>query len=207
MHLEHPFAFHSVLGAIFNNLLTAILIIGSMSNLEINSYFDRISTISRYRSNDADFNIKSRFFMWEQGIEIGLTHPLLGVGLGATAPYLALEFEGVQLRDKESKVEGFSMHNTFIQIFAECGVIGLVLFCLMLFFAYRNLTAVARFAKGQPEQKQLVILADVGRLYFVGYLVGGMFTSIDYDWTLFAFVALAISSRQYIQKTELKSSI
>jgi len=35
MHPEHPFAFHSVLGAIFNNLLTAILIIGSSTAFEL----------------------------------------------------------------------------------------------------------------------------------------------------------------------------
>lgn len=188
-------------------VIGALFIIGSMSSSQIGSYFDRISTISRYGSKDADFNIRSRFFMWEQGINIGLTHPLLGVGSGATAPYLDLEFEGVELKDKGSNIEGFSIHNTFIQIFAECGLAGLVLFCLMLLFAYRNFNAVARFAKGQSGRQQLAILADVGRLYFVGYIVGAMFNSIEYDWTLFAFVALAISSRQYIQKTELKRSI
>lgn len=180
----------------------ALLLIGSSIKSDHGSYFDRILSIFRYSSGEADFNIKSRIFMWKQGITIGLANPVLGVGSGATTPYLDLRFEGVELKDKASKVEGFSMHNTFIQIFAERGSIGLILFCLMLLIAYRNLNVVARYAKEQPERQQLALLADVGRLYFVGYTVGAMFNTIDTDWTLFAFVALAVSSSRYIRENE-----
>lgn len=186
-------------------VVVAVFIIGSLSSSPSGSYFDRIATITQSTSDEADFNTKSRFFMWKQGIEIGLANPLLGVGSGATAPHLVLNFEGVELKDKGSKVEGFSIHNTFIQIFAERGIIGLILFCLMLIAAYRDLDAVACYAREQPERQQLALLADVGRLYFVGYIAGAMFVTIDSDWTLFAFIALAVSSRQCIHETVSKS--
>ncbi|MBV5329486.1 MAG: O-antigen ligase family protein [Chlorobium sp.] len=185
----------------------AVFVIGGLSGSRYGSYFDRISTITRYDTDEADFNTKSRFFMWKQGLAIGIANPLLGVGSGATAPHLELNFEGVELKNKASNVEGFSIHNTFIQIFAERGIAGLVPFCLMWLYAYNNFNAVARYARGQPEKRQLVILADVGRLYLVGYVVGAMFASIDYDWTLFAFVALAVSSRQYIQENNVKKTV
>lgn len=183
-----------------------VFIIGSLTGTNYGSYFDRISTITRYASDEADFNTKSRFFMWNQGIAIGMANPLLGVGSGATAPHLELNFEGVELKSKAGTAEGFSIHNTFIQIFAERGLAGLVPFCLMLLYAYMNNNAVARFARRQPEKRQLAILADVGRLYLVGYVVGAMFISIDYDWTLFAFLAQAVSSRRYIQENSGRES-
>lgn len=181
----------------------ALAFIGSLSNSKHGSYFDRIATIAQYDSDETDFSTKSRFFMWKQGLAIGFANPLLGVGSGATAPYLELEFEGVALKNKASKAEGFSMHNTFIQIFAERGITGLVLFCLILLVAYNNLNVVANYSKGHPERLRLALLADIGRLYFVGYVVGSMFCSIDYDWTLFAFVALTVSSRRYIDEAVL----
>lgn len=184
-----------------------VLVIGSLFGFKYGSYFNRISTITQYDSDDADFNTKSRIFMWKQGITIGISNPLLGVGSGATAPYLDLIFEGVELKNKASTVEGFSIHNTFIQIFAERGIAGLIPFILMLLYAYINFNVVARYAIGQPEKLQLAILADIGRLYLVGYVVGAMFASIDYDWTLFTFVALAVSSRQYIQENNVKKTV
>lgn len=179
----------------------AIFFIGSFSSSLYESYFDRIATITQSTSDEADFNTKSRLFMWKQGVEIGFANPLLGVGSGATGPHLVLNFEGVELKDKGSKVESFSMHNTFIQIFAERGIIGLLLFCLMLLAAFRDLNAVARYAREESERQQFALLADVGRIYFVGYIAGAMFVTIDYDWTLFAFIALAVSLRQCIHET------
>lgn len=182
-------------------IVGALIIIGSLANFNYGSYLDRFSTITKSDSAQADFNIKSRLFMWEQGIAIGLDNPLLGVGTGATTPYLKLTFEGVDLQDRTSKVESFSLHNSFIQIFAERGLPGLILFCLLLLKAFKNFNAVARYAKGHPERQQLALLSDVGRLYFVGYVIGNMFNPIDNDWTFFTFVALSVSSAGHIHET------
>ena len=188
---------------VFFWVIATAFIVGSFNESLLNPYLDRILTIKQATSTDADFNAKSRLFMWKQGIELGLANPLLGVGSGASTPHLDLNYEGVELQNRMSNVKGFSMHNTFIEIFAERGVIGLVLFCLMLLAAYRNFTAIARYATKHPERQQLEILAAVGRLYLVGYSVGAMFISIEYDWTLFVFLALAVSSQQYMHENEL----
>jgi O-antigen ligase len=177
--------------------------IGSISSSKHGSYFDRIATMAQYNSDVTDFNTKSRYFMWEQGLAVGLANPLLGVGSGATAPYMDLQFEGVELKNKASKVEGFSIHNTFIQIFAERGIVGEVFFCLILLSAYKNFNMVANYSRDSNERIQLAVLADVGRLYLVGYFVGSFFVTIDSDWTLFAFVALAVSSKRYIDLCRL----
>jgi len=194
-------------GIVMLSVVVAVVIFGRLFSLSFDTFFDRIATITRSISDEADFNAKSRLFLWKQGLAMGIANPLLGVGPGATAPYLNLNFEGKVLQDRQSKAVGFSLHHTFIQIFAERGIIGLLLFCLILLAAYRNFNEVARYARAQPEKRQLVILADVGRLYFVGFVVGGMFNSIENDWTLFVFIALAICSRQYIHGTGVTSPI
>lgn len=178
-------------------LAVTFAIAGLVSSSDQGSYFDRIATITKFDSEDADFNTKSRLFMWKQGIKIGSDNLLLGVGPGATAPYLNLIFEDVELRDKGSKAEGFSFHNTFIQIFADRGVSGLILFCLLLFFAFKNFKSILFFAK---KEKNIVLcnVCDIGRLYLLGFIAGGMFITIDYDWTLQAFIALSVSGKQYV---------
>ncbi len=194
-------------GIVICAIIATFFIVGNISSSDSGSYFARISTISRSTSNDADFNTKSRLFMWKQGLGLGWSNALLGVGSGAAAPYLELNFQGVELKNKQSKFAGFSMHNTMIEIFAERGIIGIVLFIMVLLFTYRNFNVVALAAREHPDLQQLVILADVGRLYLVGYIVSAMFNTIDYDWTLHALIALAISSQQYMLETVSKRSV
>lgn len=64
-----------------------VLMVGKVSSSEEGGYLDRMESILRFRSPEADFNTRSRIFLWHQGLKIGLDHPLLGVGSGATAPY------------------------------------------------------------------------------------------------------------------------
>lgn len=186
-------------------LAGALLILGSFSSSDEGSYFDRMMTITKYGTEEADFNTGSRLHMWKQGIEIGLDNPLLGVGSGATAPHLDLTFQGARLKDKGSNAEGFSMHQTFIQIFAERGLTGLVLFCLMLFYAYKDMKLTAVYAKNNGDER-LLLLANVGRLYLIGFCVGGLFITIDQDWTLFAVLALSVSLKRAIAEKDRKDN-
>lgn len=188
-------------GTILLLFAVILIFICSLSNFKDSSFVKRMSTITKYGSDDVDFSTKSRTFMWQQGIALWLANPLLGVGSSATTPYLNLTLEGVKLQDRAGKEEGFSMHNTFIQILAERGITGLILFGWMVQKAYRNFNMVARYSRGKAEKKKLVLLATIGRLFFVGYIIGSMFTTIEYDWTFYAFVALSVSSARYIHES------
>lgn len=173
-----------------------LLVVGRISSSDEGKYFERMASIMRFQSEDADFDTRSRLFMWRQGVRIGLDHPVLGVGSGATTPYLDLRYEDVDLRDKGRESEGFSIHNTYIQIFAERGLFGLLLFALMLLFAYRNVQYIALLNTSLSNMSRLKVIAEDVGIYLVGYMTGALFITIDYDWTLFVVVGLAVSLRR-----------
>lgn len=177
-----------------------VLVVGKVSSSEEGGYLDRMASILRFRSPEADFNTRSRLFLWQQGLRIGLDHPLLGVGSGATPPYLDLTYDEVDLRERAGFSEVNSLHNSYIQIFSERGSVGILFFLLMVMFSYVNLRYVSARDPSLPGLRRAKVIADGAAIYLVGYAVGAWFITIDYDWTLFVIVGLAVSLRRHVEE-------
>ena len=68
------------------------------------------------------FSIHKRIIYWQQTLSVILKHPFRGVGLG-NLPFIQSQFA----------------HNSYLQIWAECGLLGIVSF---LGFLYKSLKAI-----------------------------------------------------------------
>lgn len=82
--------------------------------------------ISGFLNNDSN---SERFTQWKYGLQIGLDHPLIGIGLGTTRAYF---FEQV----KDSKTWDYSIdmilpHNDLIQQFSQTGLLGLLAYVIL----------------------------------------------------------------------------
>jgi O-antigen ligase len=112
--------------------------------------------------------LSERTTIWKAGLELFPRHPVGGVGAGAFAdavePFLG--------NDK-------SAHNTFISLLIEQGVVGLVLFCLMLL----SLTFHARSVA--PEERRFVQVLLLTLL--VGLLPRG-YEFKKVTWLMFGFL-------------------
>jgi O-antigen ligase len=104
-------------------------------------------------------------------------HPVLGVGAfafpsaeGALAPQAARGEFGIGFKWSEA-------HNSFIEIGAELGVMGLVLFVALLVSGVRTLS---RIGGGPPGPA--AFLAQILTASLVTYVVSGFFLSAAY-WT------------------------
>jgi len=74
--------------------------------------------------------------------QIGLDNPVLGVGKGnfrkVSKPYLDKLFNGEQSKEHLTALWSIP-HNTFMGIFAEMGLIGIILFCSIFLILVKNL--------------------------------------------------------------------
>jgi O-antigen ligase len=93
----------------------AVLILGGAAFLNLDTLLGRVSRLS------SDQSAVGRLTLLEMGMKRFLTSPLLGVGLG-----------------QSGKVH-LEVHNTFMQVLMETGIVGFTLFCGVLWRGVRGL--------------------------------------------------------------------
>lgn len=96
-----------------------------------------ISLIDRLQTDVVDLT-SGRELRIKEGIEIGMSSPLFGVGLGNYYDHLTLSMQKSVSPFAQKRME-FDLavldpHNIFISIFAETGIVGLTSFFLLLFY-------------------------------------------------------------------------
>ena len=182
----------TVLGIIFYRkgikyafaLLPLILLFSFVISLTVRDhYWDRFDTILHPAH---DYNItaqEGRLDIWKRGIIIMLENPILGSGAGTFTVA-----EGL-MHQEEGKWS--APHNSFVQVGAELGIPGLVLFILILYHAF----ATVRKRDGTSFWFEEGV--EVG-LY--AFCVGGFFLSWAYSYVFYFFIALSI----ICAKTRLK---
>lgn len=133
---------------------------------------------------------EGRMQVWRRGLSYMAQRPVLGVGV-QDFPVA----EGV-LSGKKNEGSGIkysAAHNMFVQIGAELGVLGLLVFIRMLWASAAGCRRVLRFARRvDPDEAHL---AEAALGAFVVLLVGGFFLSVAYAPITFFVIAVCIAVR------------
>jgi len=149
------------------------------------AFWTRMDTIT---NADHDYNMTSsegRWQLWERGIGYMAARPGFGVGVGGFP-----SAEGIlspEARDARAHGKGEKWsepHNSFVEMGAELGVPGLLLFLAMLWTAVRGLRGI------QDRGLAVSLVASV-----VAFTVGGFFLSLAYKEMLYTLLALCVSLR------------
>jgi O-antigen ligase len=145
-----------------------------------------------------DYNLTSdagRLKIWERGIGYMMAHPLVGVGgqnfsvaEGTISPLARRQERGIGVR-------WGAAHNTFIQVGAELGVPGLVLFVGLIAAAFRSLRRVTRQSSraGGSAGADLSRLAQALTAALIGFVVGSFFLSLAYTDILYTLLGFCIA--------------
>ena len=146
-------------------LLLAIPLMGAAVYVVPTSIVNRFMTIFDF----ADSSTSYRFKIWETTETIIHNHLLVGLGLGYRPFKMVFEqyLRGMGI---------FHAHNAFLQIFAEMGIIGFVLFLIFMVSIFVNL---ARYPL-KSENCYLKIMGAALASSFAGMLCHGMFENIFY---------------------------
>lgn len=134
-------------------------------------WWSRMSSIGDY---ETDASADGRLTIWRACIEIGLSG-ILGGGFNAN------EY-GFVVAQYAPGVAPRAAHSIFFEVFAEQGVIGFSIWCVIMVIGWSGAGKLARLGSRVPD---LVWASDFGRMAqasLVGYFVSGAFLSFGY-WT------------------------
>jgi len=134
IHSKNKIKHLSALTAVFALIIGLVMITPTLSN--------RVATITdmQMQSNS------ERLLMWQSAWQMFKDHPILGIGYGQYIQ--AYQTQYISPLAKEKTLQ--HAHNNFMQILAECGLVGFAAFILLLgyfsYFALKGWTAEKNFA-------------------------------------------------------------
>jgi O-antigen ligase len=177
--------------------LGCVVVLGAMTD----RFWQEVSTIA----TDRDYNVTEeagRLNIWRRGIGYMLQYPVLGVGPnnfavaeGTLSPQAQRQF-GIGVRWSAA-------HNSFIQIGAELGIPGLMIFVAVIasaFGALRRSRAAQSAALARTRELGHALAASL-----VGLLVGAFFLSLGYSEMLYTLIALAVGLEKVATATPEES--
>lgn len=132
-----------------------------------------------------------RLDLWTVGVRMVEDRPVLGVGAGnfptSTIDYL-LE-PGLLTRTEFIVSDPKVAHNTYLEMFAELGIIGFSLFLLVLLLCLTALyRAIRQFER--TDNRQLELLARAVLVALLGLLAADVFQSAQFQKALWLLLAL-----------------
>jgi hypothetical protein len=172
----------------FRSWTVKILILGvlifSFVQFAPDTYWERISTILNY---EEDYNMTSetgRKTIWLQGLGLMKDNPVTGVGAGAFTTAMGYAYG-------ERGFKWSTAHNAFVEIGAELGIGGFVLFIwLILSSVYRLRRLQRKYLNNDIAFYDHVWLTTALQISLAGYAVTAMFLSAAYFPMFYFLIAL-----------------
>jgi O-antigen ligase len=142
------------------------------------AYWTRIGTIFSLE-NDYNMNLQTgRMKVWQNGLKMIATYPLTGVGISCFNIAHA-DFSGTKIN--------ISPHNSFVQIAAELGLPGFLLFLLIIFTSMLAARRVRRLSREGRMPQELWWLAAAIEISFIGFMVSASLLTHAYS-PIFCFL-------------------
>ena len=157
-------------------LIFGLVVIAIGISLAPPVYWDRVKSMLDFgKTGKPDFAIFTRLETMKTAVRLGFDNPLLGVGLDNFLYH-------------SSRYLPFKMvvHNTFLEIFAELGIIALALFVGIILC---NIVLMKRMSERRDDPEA----AQIGRLLLIQHmavLTNSMFIPIAYDVVFLYMLAL-----------------
>lgn len=169
----------------------AVAVLGILLvTLASDRYFARIQTLLQ-PSADYNWGGKSetgRTEIWKRGIGYMLNHPVTGVGVAMFENAEGTLAPQARARQRYGKsFEWSTAHNSFVQIGAEIGVVGLILFVALLVGAFRTLSVARHAPVGEAA-----ILAQILTASMVAFVVTASFLSQAYSAYFYTLLGMSL---------------
>jgi putative inorganic carbon (hco3(-)) transporter len=173
--------------------LGVALICGILLAVMPGGYGARIATIFN-SEQDQTGSAQLRRELMQRAASIAISRPIVGVGMG--------NFHIYSIREKLA-------HNSYLEIAAELGVIGLIAYLILILAPLRSLYRIERQTMGMrsKSEREMYWLSVSLQAAFIGYMVCSFFSSIQYIWYLYYTAAYAVALRQIhaAEETEMRT--
>lgn len=176
-----PFRWRGILGA----LVAAGIVLAVMPQ----SMYDRFASIAEY---EEDGSAQSRLRSWGVGYRMAIDNPILGVGLQAFRPHYidyVINPTPAELSGEGRKVA----HNSYIQMWAECGTPSLLMYLTMIVGSFFTIWRVRSRARRIYLDSWILHYCTLFEASLAAFVVGSTFLNrahfdLIYHW--FAVIAL-----------------
>jgi O-antigen ligase len=170
-------------------MLTVLAVAGLL--LAPSSYRDRIQQIANY---EEDASSRARLKAWSIAQSMILDSPLFGVGFGGFereySRFDPEEEEGGILR---SPGEVHVAHNSYLQIWAECGSLAFILYLILVMGSFWDLRRLRREASQRYHSSWILNYATMFEASLVTFVVGSTFLNRAHFDLFYHWVALVIA--------------
>ena len=146
-------------------------------------YYERVHSL--VDSPEADQSLQSRLSFNRVGLQLFAENPLLGVGPGNFAE----QFTSQEFRYMADTFGFWKLiHNVYLSVACELGIVGLVLFAAVIWQAFADLRFVARSAPG-GRRDFLTRAAEALGLALFSFVLNAFFLPAEHDKYLWVLVA------------------
>jgi probable O-glycosylation ligase (exosortase A-associated) len=150
---------------------------------------ERFSSIANYQE---DSSANARFRSWAVAIRMAVDNPLVGVGLSNFRP----NYIDYEPNPSEAQLGGhgvFVAHNSYLQIWAECGTPALLIYLLLMLLSLRTCWVVRSRARRRYYTSWMTNYATMFEASLVCFAIGAVFLNrahfdLFYHWV--AIIAL-----------------
>jgi putative inorganic carbon (HCO3(-)) transporter len=184
-------------------VLSAILILLLLIPFLPAAYFERLYTILEYlpfRGTDvrSEVSFRGRMSEYEVGFKMFLDNPVLGIGY-ENYPVYYLDYSmklGLDPRRTER-----SAHSLYLEILAEQGLVGFLLFGYVLYAAFTSLASARKIFKkiAMDDYSDLALSFQIG---FAGYLAAALFIHGAYPRSMWLLIGIGLAARQMAMNEE-----
>jgi probable O-glycosylation ligase (exosortase A-associated) len=166
-------------------------------NLDLSAtrWGNRMSTIETY---NADSSAMGRIKVWQWTLDYVGSHPL-GGGFDAYLHnrIIGIAPDGATIYLPEGQVGGKAFHSIYFEVLGEQGIVGFVMYFLMVGLALIKLLRLKAAWKDDPGMAWLAALANAMMTSIFVILAGGSFVGIAYQPYMFYMLSLTVALDQY----------
>lgn len=165
------------------------------------SWHERMQSIENYQQ---DQSALGRINAWKFAFNLAKARPLLGGGNQAFTSDLFARYAPDPANVHDS-------HSIYFEVLAEHGFVGLALFMLLGWFAWRSCSLVAKQARSNPNGRWVADLANMLQVSMVGFATSGAFLGLAYFDLYYHLIALVVlikvQYQQLVEQTNLSAAL
>lgn len=158
-----------------------VAVVGLIAVVMPAAWFDRMNSIDNYQQ---DGSAMGRVNAWKFALNIANTYPL-GGGYNVFTPRMFLAYA-------PNPLDYHVAHSIWFEVLGDHGWLGLLMFILLMIFAWRTGTRVQKYCKTRPDLKWAENLARMCQVCIIGYAVSGSFLSLSYFDLYYDIIAILV---------------
>lgn len=203
-----PYYFYKTPKKLLATLIITIMV-GVLYLTAPATYWDRVRSIKE--ENIEKGTGESRWYLWKHAWKVFLDHPLIGVGPGNVSFHLTRYQAEEEVLYRRS-LFGRPVHSLYLTLIPEMGLVGILLFSVMLYYSHNDARKIFKKEKDlflQREETRIkldsetLIMKQLRELRFIslgingallGYLVSGGFISVFYYPHFWILTAVMVAS-------------